>query len=150
MLRGRKAVALRQEGLLTREETVAPPGAWRTDKVEFIVGDALALPFRSAISPPWPRSTSTRCRFRSTPPGSEPRGPGKGCPFVLSDPFSWSTEAAKEEEWLGGKDTGPYAGRGIDNIIALLKGNGCCCPPGASRGRGTSGGKFGPMRTILS
>ena len=124
MVRGRKTFALRQEGVLTREETVVLPGSWQTDKVEFIVGDALALPFRSgnfsalaslniADKVPLPlkhlQEVNRVAREREVQ-------------FVLSDPFSWSTEAAKEEDWLGGKETGPYAGRGIDNIIALLTG----------------------------
>jgi len=56
--------------------------------------------------------------------------------FVFSDPFSWSTEAAREEEWLGGTDTGPYAGRGFDTLIASSRAKtGGSCLPGASRGR---------------
>jgi uncharacterized protein YbaR (Trm112 family) len=46
MLHGRKKVALREEGLLSREMTVVLPEAWLTERVEFIVGNALALPFR--------------------------------------------------------------------------------------------------------
>ena len=124
MLRGRKAVALRQEGLLTREETVVLPESWQTDKVEFIVGDALALPFRSAS---FSALASLNIADKVPLPLKHLQEVNrvareKDVQFVLSDPFSWSTEAAREEEWLGGKETGPYAGRGIDNIIALLKG----------------------------
>lgn len=36
MVHGRKQVALRQEGLLSREQTLALPATWQTDKVEFI------------------------------------------------------------------------------------------------------------------
>jgi uncharacterized protein YbaR (Trm112 family) len=124
MIRGRKPVALRQEGLLTREETVVLPETWRTDRVEFIVADALALPFRGmrfatvvslnvADKVPLPlkhlREANRVAREREVR-------------FVFSDPFSWSAEVTREEDWLGGKDRGPYAGRGIDNIIALLEG----------------------------
>jgi hypothetical protein len=42
--------------------------------------------------------------------------------FLFSDPFSWSTEVAPEEDWLGGKPKGHFPGRGKDNIIALLEG----------------------------
>jgi hypothetical protein len=45
-----------------------------------------------------------------------------GAQLLLSDPFSWSTEIAREADWLGGTKSGPYSGRGMDNIIALLKG----------------------------
>ena len=124
MVRGRKTFALRQEGSLTREETVVSPGSWQTDKVEFIVGDALALPFRS-------RNFSALASLNIADKVPLPLkhlqevnrvAREKEVQFVLSDPFSWSTEAAKEEDWLGGTATGPYAGRGIDNIIALLTG----------------------------
>jgi hypothetical protein len=47
----------------------------------------------------------------------------KDAQFLFSDPFSWSTEVANEEAWLGGKNSGSYAGAGIENIIALLKGH---------------------------
>ena len=46
-----------------------------------------------------------------------------GAQFLLSDPFSWSEEAAREKDWLGGKIDGPYAGNGLDNVITLLNGN---------------------------
>jgi uncharacterized protein YbaR (Trm112 family) len=124
MVRGRKPVALRQEGLLTREETVVLPEAWQTDKVEFIVGDALALPFRSkSFSVLASLNIADKVPFPLKHLREVDRvAREKGIQFVLSDPFSWSTDAAREEDWLGGKDSGPYAGRGIDNIIALLKG----------------------------
>ena len=124
MVRGQKAVALRQEGNLTREETVVLPENWRTDKVEFIVGDALALPFRSrSFSALASLNIADKVPFPLKHLQEANRvAREKEVQFVLSDPFSWSTEAAREEEWLGGKDTGPYAGRGIDNIIALLGG----------------------------
>ena len=124
MVGGRKAVALRQEGLLTREETVILPKSWQTGKVEFIVGDALALPFRSGS---FSALASLNIADKVPLPLKHLQEANrvareKAVQFVLSDPFSWSTEAASEEEWLGGKDTGPYAGRGIDNIIALFMG----------------------------
>ncbi len=124
MIHGRKPVALRQEGLLTREETVVLPEIWRADRVEFMVADALALPFRSKrfstvaalnIVDKVPLPLKHLQEANRVAREHEAR-------FVLSDPFSWSAEIAREEDWLGGKDHGPYAGRGIDNIIALLEG----------------------------
>jgi len=126
MVRGQKAVALRQEGLLTREVTVVLPETCRTDRVEFIIGDALALPFRS-------KSFSTLASLNLVDKVPSPlrhlqevnrTAREKGAQFVLSDPFSWSDEVAREEDWLGGTQSGPYAGRGIDNITALLTGKG--------------------------
>jgi uncharacterized protein YbaR (Trm112 family) len=124
MLRGRKAFALRQEGLLTREETVVLPESWQTDKVEFIVGNALALPFRSrrfAALASLNIADKVRLPLKHLQEANRVARE-REAQFVLSDPFSWSTEVAGEEDWLGGKATAPYAGRGIDNITALLTG----------------------------
>jgi uncharacterized protein YbaR (Trm112 family) len=123
MIHGRKKVALREEGLLTREETVVLPETWQTEKVEFMVADALALPFRSRtfsalgslnlvdkVPLPLKHLQEVNRVARET-----------DVQFLLSDPFSWSTEAAREEDWLGGRAEGTYAGRGLDNIIALLQ-----------------------------
>lgn len=124
MVHGRKKVVLRQEGLLCREETVVLPEAWDTGKVEFIVGDALALPFRSNtfsalaslnLIDKVPLPLKHLQEVNRVARANEAQ-------FLFSDPFSWSAEAAREEDWLGGKDNGIYSGRGLDNIIALLQG----------------------------
>lgn len=49
--------------------------------------------------------------------------------FLFANPFSWSTSAAPEELWLGGATTGPYQGRGIENVRSLLEGNGTVLMP---------------------
>ena len=41
---------------------------------------------------------------------------------LFSDPFSWSEDVATEEDWLGGTERGPYSGRGVENIMEVLKG----------------------------
>ena len=124
MVHGRKQVALRQEGLLSHEETLTLPVAWQTDKVEFIVADALALPFRS-------RTFTALASLNLIDKVPHPLkhlhemnrvARDRAAQLLLSDPFSWSTETAREEDWLGGKDNGPCSGRGMDNIIALLQG----------------------------
>jgi SAM-dependent methyltransferase len=92
--------------------------------VEFIVGDALALPFRSKVfsavaslnlidKVPLPLN-----HLKETNRVSKE----KGAQFLFSDPFSWSSDVAEEENWLGGKDHGPHSGRGMDNILLLLTG----------------------------
>jgi len=45
-----------------------------------------------------------------------------GAQLLFSDPFSWSVAYAKEEDWLGGRDSGAYAGEGLDNVQAILEG----------------------------
>ena len=124
MAHGRTKVALRQEGHLSREETVVLPEVWETGKVEFIVADALALPFRSHT---FSALASLNLIDKVPSPLKHLKEANRvartnEAQLLFSDPFSWSAEAAKEEDWLGGKDNGPYSGRGLDNIIALLQG----------------------------
>lgn len=123
MKQGEMMVSLKLEGNITREAHLKLPQKWRGANVEFIVADALALPFRAD-------SVSSLASLNLVDKVPRPlvhleemnRVTRKtGAQFLLSDPFSWSEEAAAELEWLGGKTTGPFAGRGLDNIIGLLK-----------------------------
>jgi len=118
----RMRIELKEEGTLAREETLLLPEAWDSQKVEFIVADAQALPFQSEIfsslaslnlidKVPLPvRHLKEIYRLAAK----------QNAEFLLSDPFSWSEEVAHEQDWLGGTDRGPFAGRGMDNIIRLL------------------------------
>ena len=125
MIKRRMKITLKQEGFIARKTTLILPETWNSNKVEFIVGDAQALPFRSKIissfaslnlidKVPSPiKHLNEMNRVTKT----------KDAQFLLSDPFSWSTDVANKEDWLGGKNNGSYAGSGIENIIALLKGH---------------------------
>ncbi|MBN1625776.1 MAG: methyltransferase domain-containing protein [Deltaproteobacteria bacterium] len=124
MINRRKDVLLVEEGNLTREETLTLPVEWELTNVEFIVADALALPFCSGAfstlsslnivdKVPFPMKHLTEVNRTAQANGAQ---------FLFSDPFSWSREAAEEEEWLGGRIEGNYSGWGMDNIIAILKG----------------------------
>jgi SAM-dependent methyltransferase len=117
-------LALPEEGVLTRRQKLNFPEEWRTDNVEFIVGDAQALPFRS-------RGFAGVSSLNVVDKVPEPLthlseinrvARTKEAQLLFSDPFSWSTEVAPEEHWLGGKQEGSFAGRGKENIIALLEG----------------------------
>jgi uncharacterized protein YbaR (Trm112 family) len=124
MINRRMRIDLLQEGLLTREKTVYLPETWDSDKVEFIVGDALALPFRSKTF----SSLASLNLIDKVPfpikhlKEMNRAAKEKDAQFLFSDPFSWSKDVSNEEDWLGGTDRGPYSGRGMENIIALLKG----------------------------
>ncbi|MBT8421147.1 MAG: methyltransferase domain-containing protein [Gammaproteobacteria bacterium] len=119
----RMTFQLKDEGLLSNEVTIALPSAWKSEKVEFIVGDALRLPFgNSTVS-----SLSSLNLVDKVPSPlrhlheMDRVTKDKDAQFLLSDPFSWSTDAADRDEWLGGKPDGPYAGKGLDNITRLLE-----------------------------
>jgi uncharacterized protein YbaR (Trm112 family) len=124
MLHRRAELALPEEGLLTRQERLIFPEEWKTDNTEFIVGDAQALPFRSGAF----AGVSSLNLVDKVPKPMTHLGEinrvarTADAQLLVSDPFSWSTEVASVEDWLGGKQNGFFSGRGKDNIIALLEG----------------------------
>ena len=124
MINRRMTVPLQQEGLLMREITVELPKEWDSDNVEFIVGDAQALPFRSnSISSLASLNLIDKIPFPLKHLKEMNRiVKEKDAQFLLSDPFSWSLDVANEGNWLGGKNNGLYSGSGIENITAFLKG----------------------------
>jgi len=124
MINRHRNILFIEEGNITREKTLVLPEEWDLANMEFIVADALALPFCSgafsALSSlniidkvPVPMKHLTEMNRTAKV---------KGVQFLFSDPFSWSKDAAAEEEWLGGKIEGAYSGRGIDNVAAILEG----------------------------
>lgn len=123
LMRNREmTVALSVEGRITTDVTLSLPPEWDSNRVEFIVADALALPFRAGST----GSLSSLNLIDKVPrPIRHLEEMNRvtresGAQFLLSDPFSWSEEAAREADWLGGKTSGPYAGKGLDNVMALL------------------------------
>jgi len=124
MIRRRATVDLAEEGLLKRPERLVFPEGWRTDNCEFIVGDALALPFRADLF-------GSVCSLNIVDKVPKPlthireinrvaRAQSAQCLF--SDPFSWSADVAEPADWLGGTPAGEFAGRGQGNVVALLEG----------------------------
>ncbi len=125
LMRNRKAtMVLKEEGNLTREADLVLPDGWTSENVEFIVADAQALPFRSST---FAAAASLNLADKIPKPIRHLREIDRvsrktDARFLLSDPFSWSEEATAEADWLGGTTSGPYAGRGIDNVAAILAG----------------------------
>lgn len=115
-------IPLKDEGLLRREMTIRLPDDWRSDRVEFVVANALALPFRKKSMALF---SSLNLVDKVPSPIQHLREMNRvtrdtHAQFLLSDPFSWSTEAAPVEEWLGGKAEGRFAGKGLANVAELL------------------------------
>ena len=114
--------ALKEEGQLGRESTIRLPDDWRSERVDFLVANALALPLRrDAIS----LFASLNLVDKVPAPLDHLREMNRvtrdrDAQFLLSDPFSWSVEAAPAEAWLGGTNAGRFAGRGQANIARLL------------------------------
>lgn len=126
LMTGRKEVDLVEEGRLTRKVAITLPPDWPTEQIEFIVADALALPFRrntvatlaslnliDKVPKPLQHLTELNRVARQ-----------QGAQLLLSDPFSWSPEVAAEDDWLGGTDRGRHSGRAMDNLQSLLQGHG--------------------------
>jgi uncharacterized protein YbaR (Trm112 family) len=122
MLARSMVVPLKDEGLLRREVTIRLPDDWRSDRVEFVVANALALPFRKKSMALF---SSLNLVDKVPSPIQHLRemnrvARDRDAQFLLSDPFSWSTEAAPVKEWLGGKADGTFAGKGLANVAELL------------------------------
>lgn len=122
MRKGSMVVPLKEEGMLRREVVITLPEQWRRDRVEFIVANALALPFpRKSVA----IFSSLNLVDKVPSPLAHLREMNRvtrdqQAQFLLSDPFSWSTEAAPAAEWLGGTSEGRFAGKGLANIATLL------------------------------
>jgi uncharacterized protein YbaR (Trm112 family) len=129
---GRIDFSLPLEGNLREEFHVELPGHWRTDRAEFVVADALRIPFaRESFNQTASLNLVDRVRHPLAHLYEINRvSTASGATFLFSDPFSWSTANSPEEAWLGGTTEGPYAGRGIDNIRSILEGrDGIIAPP---------------------
>ncbi len=120
------------EGHMTEERSCNFDGQWNYDGMEFIVADALALPFPKRLF-----STVTSVNILEKVP--DPLQHlieanrvlcEKDSMFVFSDPFTWDESVMDAEYWLGGKTNGKYRGFGMDNISSLLSGeDGVFDPP---------------------
>ncbi len=122
MQNGELTVELKEEGKIRRKEIIHLPRPWLNNTMTFIIADVLKLPIRSDAA-------AVTCSLNLLDKVSTPRqhllemnrvSKQKDAQLLLSSPFSWSKKAAKPKEWLGGKQRGPYAGFGLDNIRTLL------------------------------
>jgi uncharacterized protein YbaR (Trm112 family) len=125
MLTREKEIQLLQEGLISQKKTVRLPKTWEKTNVEFLVGDAQKLPFRSETfssiaslnlvdKVPNPLKHLEEMNRTAKP---------KQTQLLFSDPFSWSDEVTDPENWLGGTLKGPYSGNGVDNVVNTLNGS---------------------------
>ncbi|MFO7861668.1 MAG: methyltransferase domain-containing protein [Desulfosalsimonas sp.] len=114
------------EGNLTEHRQVAFDNGWHFENVDFIVADALALPFAgrdfsgvAAINVlekvPDPLKHLEEVNRVLRP---------EDAMFLFSDPFSWDPAFSAPERWLGGSRNGssPYSKRGIDTIRRMFAG----------------------------
>jgi len=123
MREGELRFTLKDEGLLGHEVVIRRPAQWQPGRVEFIVADAQRLPFAAHTATSVASlNLVDKLPFPAVHLSEINRvAGGAGSQLLLSDPFSWSPEAAEVDQWLGGKSDGPYAGKGLDNIEAILR-----------------------------
>lgn len=114
------------EGNITEKRTCDFDHQWNFDRVEFLVADAMALPFPKSCF-----TTVTSINLLEKVPGPLKHLidvnrvlTEEEAMFIFSDPFSWDESVSRKELWLGGSSNGNrYSGRGMDNIQRLLLGN---------------------------
>jgi len=114
------------EGRLCEQRAFHLPAEWNPERVEFLVADAARLPFRSDV---FAGLASLNLVDKMPKPLDHLREMDRvaraaQAEWLFSDPFSWSTDVAKESDWLGGTESGRFAGRGLENVCALLRGDG--------------------------
>lgn len=123
LTQGRLAFDMVIEGQLTEPRSCSFED-WALDGVEFIVADALALPFRSHIfstvatlnileKVPDPLLHLKEVNRMLTP---------EAAAFIFSDPFSWDPAVSPPEMWLCGNGNGHYSPRGIDTLRRMFAG----------------------------
>lgn len=123
---------LPMEGNLLETFTIALPAMLRSDNAEFVVADALRLPFRRET---FQQTASLNLLDRVGYPLAHLFEMNRvasalSADFLFASPFSWAASSAPEELWLGGKSGGEYCGRGIDTVRSLLEGaKGILAPP---------------------
>jgi ubiquinone/menaquinone biosynthesis C-methylase UbiE len=119
---GNITVRLKEEGEIFREANITLPEEWQKANVEWIVADALRLPFRNNSAAV---VTSLNLIDKVSHPLQHLQEMDRvsavdDAQLLLSDPFSWSEEAAEKDDWLGGKTEGEYTGLGLDNVEKLF------------------------------
>lgn len=120
---GQLGYELISEGELCETRTVRLPADLPRDRVEFLVADAMALPFPSGL---FATTTSLNLVDRVPLPRLHLAELNRvarrvGATMLLADPWSWAAGPALPEEWLGGRRSGPGAGVGRDNVRQLLE-----------------------------
>ena len=93
-------------------------------RVDFIVADALALPFRQ-------RAFATTAAINLLEKVPDPLKHlseinrvlrSQSAMFLFSDPFSWDEAVSSPERWLSGNGNARYSARGIDTMRRMFSG----------------------------
>ncbi len=127
------------EGRITQPHTSDLDPDYRFDRTEFLVADAMALPFRAEL---FKTAASINVLEKVPHPLRHLEETNRvldktKATFIFSDPFSWDESASHPDLWIGGRNNGPFAGRGMDNLCRMLEsGNGVFTPGFSVREKG--------------
>ena len=104
------------------------------ENAEFIVADAMALPFRSDR---FATASSVNILEKVPDPSSHFSEANRvmkktNARFLFSDPFSWDETVSIPDLWLGGRNEGPFKGFGMDNVCRILQDDDGIFSPGFS------------------
>jgi ubiquinone/menaquinone biosynthesis C-methylase UbiE/uncharacterized protein YbaR (Trm112 family) len=126
MKKGALIVELTEEGEITSSVLIELPENINRQKVEFIVADALNIPFPKGF---FTQVASLNIIDKVPSPMRHLKemnrvSSDKFAQLLISDPFSWNEDVASIKEWLGGKKDGEFSGFAHDNVGKILKGFG--------------------------
>ena len=102
------------EGLITERRECGLNGNWNYDRVDFIVADAMALPFPAS-------HFNAACSINVLEKVPNPLRhlaevdrvlADEKAVFIFSDPFSWDENVSHPDSWIGGSSDGANPGRG--------------------------------------
>lgn len=112
------------EGLITEKQRYDFTNGWDTSRVDFLVADAMALPFPGDTF-----STAASVNILEKVPNPARHLTEinrilkkRDALFVFSDPFSWDEAFVDKELWLSGRAEGKYACRGMESMARLFGG----------------------------
>ncbi|SPD74075.1 conserved hypothetical protein [uncultured Desulfobacterium sp.] len=120
------------EGLITKGHSFESSSNWNHDRTDFIVADALALPFPKSL---FSTVSSINILEKISNPILHLTEVNrvldkKDAMFVFSDPFSWDETVLSPDLWIGGNNAGKYKGRGTDCMGRIFSGeDGVFDPP---------------------
>ncbi len=119
------------EGEITERKASDLDPDFEFENAEFIVADAMALPFRSNR---FATASSVNILEKVPNPSLHFAEANRvmdmtNARFLFSDPFSWDETVSIPDLWLGGRNEGPFKGFGMDNVCRILQeGNGIFSP----------------------
>jgi SAM-dependent methyltransferase len=139
------------EGEITERSSGKLDPGFRFENADFIVADAMALPFRTNR---FATASSVNILEKVPDPSLHLSEANRvmdkqEASFLFSDPFSWDENVSHPDLWLGGRNKGPFKGFGMDNISRMLiEGGGIFSPPFSIQERGSIQWKIRKTRNL--